>query len=137
MNIKTAFLYGNVEETIYVTQLTGFKVGGKHKICRLKKALYGPETVPQSLIQHPDSISEEEPIAADYSVFSNSTTIIAIYVNDVLLVGLNKKENQGIKDKLHERFKMTDLGACSCYLGIIVTRGRVNRILRLGQAGYV
>lgn len=44
MDVKTAFLYGNVEETIYVTQLTGFEVGGnagKHKICRLKKALYG------------------------------------------------------------------------------------------------
>lgn len=41
MDGKTAFLYGNVEETIYVTQLIGFEVGGKHKVCRLKKALYG------------------------------------------------------------------------------------------------
>ena len=32
---------------------------------------------------------------------------------------------------------MTNLGACHYYLGITVTRDRANRILRLGQVGYV
>ena len=32
---------------------------------------------------------------------------------------------------------MTDLGACVYYLGMTVTRDRANRIIRLGQAGYV
>lgn len=47
MDVKTAFLYGKVEEIIYVTQPTGFEVGDKHKIWRLKKALYGLEQSPR------------------------------------------------------------------------------------------
>ena len=78
-----------------------------------------------------------EPITADYSVFTSGITIIAIYVDDILLAGPNKKEIQVIKNRLHERFEMTDMGACAYYLGMTVTRDRVNRILRLGQAGYV
>ena len=41
MDIKIVFLYSNVEETIYVTQPIGFEYGGKYKVCKLKKALYG------------------------------------------------------------------------------------------------
>ena len=41
MDVKIAFLYGSVDEVIYVTQLTGFKASGKRKVYRLKKALYG------------------------------------------------------------------------------------------------
>ncbi len=46
MDIKTAFLYGDVEETIYVTQPTGFKQG-KYKVCKLSKALYGLKQSPR------------------------------------------------------------------------------------------
>ena len=140
MDVKTAFLYGNVEETIYVTQPIGFEYGGKHKVCKLKKALYGLKQSPRVWYNTLTAYLKElgfEPIAADYSVFSNGSTIIAIYVDDILLAGPNKEEIQGIKGKLHERFEITDLGACSYYLGMIVTRDRANRILRLGQAGYV
>ena len=70
-------------------------------------------------------------------MFTNGTTIIAIYVDDILLSGPNKSEIQGIKDKLNKKFEMTDLGHCAYYLGMTVRRDRANRILRLGQAGYV
>ena len=123
-----------------MTQSTGFEYGGKHKVCKLKKALYG---LKQSLRVWYNTLTaylkalDFEPIAADYSVFSNNFIIIAIYVNDILLAGPNKKEIQGIKDKFHERFKMTNSDACNYYLDITVIRDPVNRILRLGQTGYV
>lgn len=140
MDVKTAFLYGNVEETIYVTQPTGFETGGKHKVCKLKKALYGLKQSPRVWYNTLSAYLKElgfEPIAADFSVFTNGTTIIAIYVDDILLAGPDKAEIQGIKDKLSSHFEMTDLGPCAYYLGMTVTRDRANRIIRLGQAGYV
>ena len=140
MDVKTAFLYGNVEETIYVTQPTGFESGGKRKVCKLKKVLYGLKQSPRVWYNTLAVFLIElgfKPIAADYSVFGDGTTIIAIYVDDILLAGPDKQGIQRIKDKLYERFEMTDLGACHYYLGITVTRDRANRILRLGQAGYV
>ena len=140
MDVKTAFLYGNVDEVIYVTQPTGFEASGKRKVCKLKKALYGLKQSPRVWYNTLAAYLKElgfEPIAADFSVFTNGTTIIAIYVDDILLAGPNKKEIQALKHKLRERFEMTDLGGCAYYLGMTVTRDRANRILRLGQAGYV
>ena len=41
LDVKTAFLYGNLEEEIYMSQPTGFKTAGKENIvCKLKKSLY-------------------------------------------------------------------------------------------------
>jgi hypothetical protein len=41
MNIKTAFLNGNLQENVYMAQPEGFAVEGKeHLGCKLKKSLY-------------------------------------------------------------------------------------------------
>ena len=42
MDIKTAFLNGDLHEDVYMAQLEGFVVEGKeHMCCRLKKSIYG------------------------------------------------------------------------------------------------
>ena len=113
MDVKIAFLYGNVEETIYVTQPIGFETGGKHKVCKLKKALYGLKQFLRVWYNTLAAFLKDlgfEAIAVNYLVFDNSTTIIAIYIDDILLAGPDKKEIQRIKDKLYKRFEITDLG---------------------------
>ena len=42
LDVKTAFLHGDLEEKIYIQQPEGFEVQGKEYIvCKLKKSLYG------------------------------------------------------------------------------------------------
>ena len=42
MDVKTAFLNGELEEKIYMVQPEGFIVpGSEHKVCKLKKSIYG------------------------------------------------------------------------------------------------
>ena len=42
MDVKTAFLNGNLEETIYMPQPEGFiKEGQEHLVCKLKRSIYG------------------------------------------------------------------------------------------------
>ena len=42
MNVKTAFLHGDLDKEIYVEHLEGFIVKGKENyVCKLKKSLYG------------------------------------------------------------------------------------------------
>ena len=79
------------------------------------------------------------PIESNESVFMDvkEDIIVALYVNDVLIIGLSKTGIQRIKKALNDKFHMSDLGPCAYYLDMTVKRDRVVGILRLGQAVYV
>eukprot|EP00253_Pinus_taeda_P003670 PITA_03670 len=48
MDVKSAFLNGDLQEEVYMTQPLGFKVAGQEqKVCRLVKALYGLKQAPR------------------------------------------------------------------------------------------
>ncbi|GAA0139540.1 hypothetical protein LIER_01062 [Lithospermum erythrorhizon] len=48
LDVKTAFLHGDLEEVIFMEQPEGFVVEGKeHMVCRLKKNLYGLKQAPR------------------------------------------------------------------------------------------
>ena len=49
MDVKSAFLNGDLKEVVYMYQPEGFQVAGKeHLVCRLKKALYGLKQAPKA-----------------------------------------------------------------------------------------
>ena len=58
-------------------------------------------------------------------------------MDNILVTSLDRDNIQRIKDALNAKFHITNLGACVYYLGITVTRDRINRIIRLRQASYV
>jgi len=137
MDIRTAFLYGNIEEEIWIDLPTGCGITGTAK---LKKALYGLKQAPRvwyNILANFLSTLGFTPLDADSSVFCRNGTILAIYVNDLLIAGALKPDINALKDKLKERFKMSDLGACHFYLGMEVIRDRPRRTLRLSQEAYL
>ncbi len=79
------------------------------------------------------------PLSTDFSMFINYKTniIIALYVDDLLIVGPSKANITALKLQLHQRFQMTDLGPCCYYLGMAVQRDRPNRVLTLSQESYL
>jgi Reverse transcriptase (RNA-dependent DNA polymerase)/GAG-pre-integrase domain len=141
MDVKTAFLYGEIKETVFVEHPPEVdpSIDRKAKVCKLHKGLYGLKQSPsvwyKTLSDFLKSLGFRS-LLADYSVFIKGDIIIAAYVDDLLILGSKKTEIQKVKDALNSRFKMTDLGPCQYYLGMKVTRDRANRILRLGQRTY-
>jgi hypothetical protein len=141
MDVQTAFLEAPMPEgeEVFVEQPTGFEEG-EDMICLLNKSLYGLKQSPrywyQTLQDYLESMGFTR-LYADHGIFVKGEIAIAVYVDDLLVVGPDRKEIQGVKDALNQRFKMTDLGPCSYYLGMTITRDRVNRILRLGQRAYI
>ena len=140
MDVKTAFLYGRVDEKIYVEQLTGLD-DGSTRVCKLKKALYGLkqssrisyETITIFFKSH-----DFVPVNADLSVFVKEGVILAIYVDDLIITGpSSSSEIQRVKKLLSDEFSMFNLGPINYYLGMTITRDRANRILRLGQQAYL
>lgn len=93
MDVKTAFLDGNLEEETYTEQREGFFIDGKEKmVCKLKKSIYGlKQASRQWYIKFHDTITsfDFEEIIVDrciYHKISGSKFIfLVLYVDDILL----------------------------------------------------
>ena len=123
MDVKTAFLYGNIDEEVYVEQPPEFD-DGTARVCKLNKALYGLKQAPRIWYQTFATFLEGlgfHPLTSDVGIFAKGHTYIAVYVDDLLIAGPSKEEIQELKNALSNRFQMTDLGPCSYYLGMAVT----------------
>ncbi len=61
-----------------------------------------------------------------------------MYVNNIQIYGpRGSKHIIKLKQDLHKRFAITDLGPCSYYLGIEIVRDRLNRTVRITQTTYL
>jgi len=139
MDVKTAFLYGLLNEDVYVHQAEGFE-DGSNRVYKLNKALYGLKQAPRVWYHTLSTFLCAQgfhAIDADSSVFSNGLLFVAVYVDDLLIVGPKMKEINNLKTALTTKFSMTNLGPVAYYLGMSVTRDRGNRILRLNQRSYL
>lgn len=123
MDVKIAFLAGDLDDEVYVEMPTGF--GKLNQVCKLNKALYGLKQAPRvwfkTLTGFLTSLGYEL-IPEDLSVYRNKTDglYIAIYVDDLLIFGLNKPAIAAFKESLSKRFYMSDLGLVAYYLGLEV-----------------
>ena len=127
MDVKSAFLNGDLEEEVYVQQPPGFAASGKeHLVLRLRKALYGLKQAPRAwntkldacLIQLGFTRCESE--AGMYARGTNGRLLVGVYVDDLVITGSNSSTIEAFKLEMMEQFKMSDLGLLTYYLGIEV-----------------
>ncbi len=120
MDVITAFLYGFLDEVIYIEQPHSFTTK-PDKVCKLIKALYG---LKQALHVWYNILVEFLKklrfvgLELDHGIFisKDKQVFISVYVNDLLFFRADISRLEDIQQKLHDRFKMTDLGDISYYL---------------------
>jgi len=93
IDINNAFLYGDLEESIYMIQPPGFETGDSNIVCKLNKALYGLKQAPRSWFHKLCTTLISlgfHPTKSDTSLFlhfhNNITIFVLIYVITVLTV---------------------------------------------------
>lgn len=145
LDVKTAFLHGDLKEVIYMEQPQGYIAPGKEDlVCKLQKSLYGLKQAPRQWYKKFDAFmcgSGYTRCQSDHCCyfkrFDNSYIILLLYVDDMLIAGANFNEIEKLKKEMSNQFAMKDLGAAKKILGIKIIRDKVVGTLKLSQAEYV
>lgn len=142
LDVKTAFLNGEIQEEVYVKQPEGFeKKGQEHLVYRIQKPLYGLLQAPRAWYAKLNRCLEElgfNRCPYEHAVYSKrvggEVLIISVYVDDLLVTGTSKSVIEEFKAKMSGIFEMSDLGRLSYYLGIEVEQ--VAGYIELKQTSY-
>jgi len=143
--VKTAFLHGDLEEEIFMAQPKCFEVQGKENlVCKLHKSLYGlKETLRQwykkfnEFMRNSGFHKCEEDHCCYVKKYVNSYITLALYVDDMLIVGANMAEIERLKKQLSKNFEMKDLSPAKQILGMRISRDRSEGILNLSKEKYI
>uniref|UniRef100_A0A146M1T4 Retrovirus-related Pol polyprotein from transposon TNT 1-94 n=1 Tax=Lygus hesperus TaxID=30085 RepID=A0A146M1T4_LYGHE len=121
-DVSTAFLYGYLEEEIYIKQPEGFD-DGSNKVCKLNRSLYGLKQAPRCWNQRFAAFLLKigfKQSNADTCLFLKKTEsthiMIALYVDDGLVASIREEDLEIFIRDLKKEFKITTKPA-SYYLG--------------------
>jgi hypothetical protein len=136
MDVKTAFLYSNLldDQPIYIEQPEGYR-DSTDDVYLLLKAIYGLKQLPAIWYATLSIFLRGVGYLAldtDISVFVKGDTFVAVYVDDLLIVGLRIEQINELKQSLSERFRITNLGPYNHYLSLTIRRDRANKAIYLG-----
>ncbi|KAE8184537.1 hypothetical protein CF335_g7991, partial [Tilletia laevis] len=145
LDVVTAYLYGLLSDVVYMRQPPGFeKVGSEHLLCRLRRALYGLKqsgrewyfTLRSALIELGFEQSTVDPAIF---IFGTGATalIVAVYVDDVLVLSKSIEDIKAFKVAFAKRFKMTDQGSIGQFLGMKIERSDDNQSFLISQSAYI
>lgn len=145
MDVETAFLNAFVKEDIYVRQSEGhIEPGDVGKVYKLKKSLYGLKQSPRNWNNTITEFLLElgfEQSEHDACLFMKrdqaGIVILALYVDDLIMTGDNKRAIEWVRKSLSKRFKMKDLGSVSKLLGMVVERDREAKAMKISQEKYI
>jgi hypothetical protein len=142
LDVKSAFLNGELEEEVYVSQPLGFeRAGEEEKVLRLSKALYGLRQAPRAWNAKLDDTLltlgfQRSP--SDHAVYmrheGDEKLLLGVYVDDLMVTGTSVEAIMHFKDQMQSMFAMSDLGLLSFYLGIEVQQS--SHAITLKQAAY-
>jgi len=143
MDVKSAYLNGNLQEEIFMEAPPGFEVP-EGMVLRLVKAVYGTKQggrVWYEEIREKLGAMEYRRTEADHAVFTRTRgdklDIIALYVDDITIVSKDMETINQDKAALGESYEMTDLGDISWILGMHITRDRDAGWIAVSQQKYI
>ncbi|GKA37146.1 retrovirus-related pol polyprotein from transposon TNT 1-94 [Tanacetum coccineum] len=143
LDVKSAFLYGELEETVFVEQPQGYVVqGNEGKVYRLRKALYGLKQAPRAWYGRIENYFLKEGFEKcpyEPTLFvklskENVFLIVSIYVDDLIITGSTLDLIEQFKVSMKSEFEMSDMGEMRFFLGVEVIQSEDG--IHLNQRKY-
>ena len=126
MDVKNAFLHGELQEEVYVEQPPGY-IDPSHPgyVCRLRKALYGLKQAPRAwhdrIAKYLMSVGFCK-AHADHSLYVHESdagiVVITIYVDELIIMGDSGMDIDHVKGLLKQEFEIKDFGELRYFLSI-------------------
>ncbi len=140
LDIKTAFLNGDLEDTIYMHQPEGYAEGGPSMVCRLRKSLYGLKQAPRAWntrlkqeLEGMGFIASGADAGLFTAQYKGNSIYILMYVDDILVAAKNLADINHIKARLTAIFDVRNLGEAKYFLGMSLDRNRQAKTLKMTQ----
>uniref|UniRef100_A0ACD5Z920 Uncharacterized protein n=1 Tax=Avena sativa TaxID=4498 RepID=A0ACD5Z920_AVESA len=142
LDVKSAFLNGELQEEVYVCQPPGFeKKGQDNKVLKLNKALYGLRQAPRAWnVKLHKTLTDLgfEQCPQEHAVYKRNTEkeslLVGVYVDDLIVTGTSASGINQFKEQMKNMFSMSDLGLLNYYLGIEVKQ--TSEGISLCQSSY-
>ena len=143
LDIETAFLNGTLDEEIYMKAPNESNTRSDN-LWKLRKSLYGLKQASHVWNKLLDSTLKQLGFSRcnkDTCVYlyrsKNAFIILAVHVDDMLIVSNSKTKLAEMKLSLGQHFKVKDLGEVKFLLGIEVIRNRKAGLIELSQQAYI
>ncbi|GJY12595.1 putative ribonuclease H-like domain-containing protein [Tanacetum coccineum] len=128
MDVKSAFLYGNIEGEMYVCQPPGFKDPQfPDKVYKVKKALYRLHQAPRAWYETLSTYLLDNGFhrgQIDKTLFikrhKDDILLVQVYVDDIIFGSTKKQMSNEFETLMHNKFQMSSMGELSFFLGLQV-----------------
>ncbi|GKA37785.1 retrovirus-related pol polyprotein from transposon TNT 1-94, partial [Tanacetum coccineum] len=128
MDVKSAFLYGTIEEEVYVTQPPGFKdPDHPDKVYKVVKALYGLHQAPRAWYETLANYLLSNGFKRgkiDQTLFikkqKGDILLVHVYVDNIIFGSTNKELCTSFEKLLKDKFQMSSMGELTFFLGLQV-----------------
>ncbi|UYV75200.1 hypothetical protein LAZ67_12002864 [Cordylochernes scorpioides] len=136
LDVKTAFLHGDLDKELYMELPEGLHTKQTNKVCKLKKAIYGLKQAGRSwntkiastLIKNNFKQSIVDPCLFTKNEENHSIYLI-LYVDDMLLASDSEIIIQNTVKTLEKEFEIKNLGDPTQFIGIEISRNREGELL--------
>ncbi|GJZ11737.1 putative ribonuclease H-like domain-containing protein [Tanacetum coccineum] len=128
IDVKSAFLYGTIEEEVYVTQPPGFKdLDHPNKVYKVVKALYGLHQAPRAWYETLANYLLGNGLKRgkiDQTLFikkqKGDILLVKVYVDDIIFGSTNKELCIAFEKLMKDKFQMSSMGELTFFLGLQV-----------------
>nr|GEW50912.1 hypothetical protein [Tanacetum cinerariifolium] len=126
MDVKSAFVYGNIEEEVYVCQPLGFEDHDyPDKVYKVVKALYGLHQAPRAWCETLANYLLENSFQRgkiDKNLFikkkKGDILLVQVYVDDIIFGSTNKELFKAFGKLMKDKFQMSSMGELTFFLGL-------------------